>query len=176
MEISSQRDFFCRDSYDDPNTVSNKLMLALRQLDFKSSFPSQKLKQAHGEAVCSVLEFLTDRALDAKGFKWGIPVYLDAGQVNWIHLSCQYTCSIRMFIVNVNLWPDFVEQIEQAEVDDEGLGDIEDDMNGGVEDDAFFEEVMQTEAGEVSLDSSAHNILQVRNAIHNVGFSEDLRF
>lgn len=35
-------------------------------------------------------------------------------------------------------------------------------MNGGVEDDAFFEEVMQTEAGEVSLDSSAHNILQVR--------------
>jgi hypothetical protein len=58
-----------------------------------------------------------------------------------------------------------VEQIEQAEVDDEGLGDIEDDMNGGVEDDAFFEEVMQTEAGEVSLDSSAHNILQVRSAI-----------
>jgi hypothetical protein len=63
-----------------------------------------------------------------------------------------------------------VEQIEQAEVDDEGLGDIEDDMNGGVEDDAFFEEVMQTEAGEVSLDSSAHNILQVRNAIHNADY------
>lgn len=56
-------------------------MLALRQLEFKSSFPSQKLKQAHGEAVCSVLEFLTDKALAAKGFKWGVPVYLEAGQV-----------------------------------------------------------------------------------------------
>jgi intraflagellar transport protein 57 len=81
MEISNQRDFFCRDPYDDPNTVSNKLMLALRQLEFKSSFPSQKLKQAHGEAVCSVLEFLTDKALEAKGFKWGVPVYSEAGQV-----------------------------------------------------------------------------------------------
>lgn len=69
-----------------------------------------------------------------------------------------------------------MEQIEQAEVDDEGLGDIEDDMNGGVEDDAFFEEVMQTEAGEVSLDSSAHNILQVRNTIHYVDYGEDLRY
>jgi hypothetical protein len=56
------------------------------------------------------------------------------------------------------------------------LGDIEDDMNGGVEDDAFFEEVMQTEAGEVSLDSSAHNILQVRNAINNADFLKYFRF
>ena len=38
-------------------------------------------------------------------------------------------------------------------------------MNGGAEDDAFFEEVTQADAGEVSLDSSAHNILQVRTAI-----------
>ena len=60
--------------------------------------------------------------------------------------------------------PFFLGQIEQAEVDDDGLGDIEDDMNGGAEDDAFFEEVTQTDAGEVSLDSSAHNILQVRSA------------
>lgn len=52
-------------------------------------------------------------------------------------------------------------QIEQAEVDDEGLGDIEDDMMGGAEDEAFFEEVAQVDAAEMSLDSSAHNILQV---------------
>ena len=58
--------------------------------------------------------------------------------------------------------PLLLGQVEQAEVDEEGLGDIEDDMNGGAEDDAFFEEVTQTDAGEVSLDSSAHNILQVR--------------
>lgn len=52
-------------------------------------------------------------------------------------------------------------QVEQAEVDDEGLGDVEDDTNGGLEDDAFFEEVAQIDAAELSLDSSAHNILQV---------------
>ena len=95
-EISQQRDFFIREPYDDPNTVSNKLMLALRQLEFKSSFPSQKLKQAHGEAVCSVLEFLTDKALSAKGFKWGVPVYLEAGQVEEIQRSisnCSQTIS-----------------------------------------------------------------------------------
>jgi estrogen-related receptor beta like 1 len=81
FEISQQSDLFSRDQYDDPNTVSNKLMLAMRQLEFKSSFPSQKLKLAHGEAVCTVLEFLTDKALASKGFKWGIPVYTEADEV-----------------------------------------------------------------------------------------------
>ena len=90
VEISQQPDFFSRDPYDDPNTVANKLMLALRQLEFKSSFPSQKLKQAHGEAVCSVLEFLTDKALASKGFKWGVPVYVEAGQVNGNYHALTY--------------------------------------------------------------------------------------
>jgi hypothetical protein len=81
LEISQQPNFFSRDPYDDPNTVSNKLILALRQLEFKSSFPSQKLKLAHGEAVCTVLDFLTDKALASKGFKWGTPIYTEADQV-----------------------------------------------------------------------------------------------
>lgn len=46
-------------------------------------------------------------------------------------------------------------------MDEEGLGDVEDDMIGAAEDDAFFEEVAQTDAAEISLDHSAHNILQV---------------
>jgi hypothetical protein len=36
-------------------------------------------------------------------------------------------------------------------------------MIGGAEDDAFFEEVAQTDAAEISLDHSAHNILQVKS-------------
>lgn len=100
VEISQQPDFFSRDPYDDPNTVANKLMLALRQLEFKSSFPSQKLKQGHGEAVCTVLEFLTDKALASKGFKWGVPVYTEAGQVNKEDISQQLasTTCCRMLI------------------------------------------------------------------------------
>lgn len=80
-EISQNADFFKAEEFDDPNTVANKLMLALRQLDFRMSFPSQKLKTPHGEAVCSVLEFLTDSALAAKGFKWATPVYTEADEV-----------------------------------------------------------------------------------------------
>ena len=80
-EISQESSLFHRETYDDPNTISNKLMLALRSLDFKGSFPAQKLKLAHGEAVCTVLEFLTDKALTAKGFKWGVPVYSNVAEV-----------------------------------------------------------------------------------------------
>lgn len=52
-------------------------------------------------------------------------------------------------------------KVQQAEVDEDNLGDVEDDAGGGPEDDAFFEEVAQVDPAEVSLDSSAHNILQV---------------
>ena len=87
-EIGHQSDLISRfdDMDDDPNTVCNKLMLSLRQLDFKSSFPTQKLRLAHGEAVCSVLDFLTDKALAVKGFKWGVPVYTEADEV--IYCCC----------------------------------------------------------------------------------------
>jgi Intra-flagellar transport protein 57 len=81
-EIDRRPDFFHVEDEDDPNTMCNKLLLALRKLDFKSSFPSQKLRAGHGEIVCSVLDFLTDKALDSKGFKWGTPIYSDANEVS----------------------------------------------------------------------------------------------
>jgi intraflagellar transport protein 57 len=80
-EITADPGFFKRDQYDDPNTVANKMMLALRQVDFRLSFPAQKLRQASGENVCAVIEFLTDKALEAKKFKWKTPVYLDNDEV-----------------------------------------------------------------------------------------------
>lgn len=80
-EITKDPNFFKREQFDDPNTVANKLILALRQLDFRMSFPAQKLKIANGEPVCSVLEFLTDKALSSRNFKWGQPIYLDSSEV-----------------------------------------------------------------------------------------------
>ena len=74
-QITKDPVFFKRDQFDDPNTVANKLMLALRQLDFRLSFPAQKLKSANGEAVCSVLDFLTDKTLAGMKFEWGHPDY-----------------------------------------------------------------------------------------------------
>lgn len=52
----------------------NQLTLALRKLDFGLDFPSSKLKQAHGEATCTVLDFLTERAV-RKCFVWHPPEY-----------------------------------------------------------------------------------------------------
>ena len=81
LEISRNSDLFKRDQFDDPNTVANKLMLALRQLDFRSSFPPAKLRTAFGEPVCTVLDFLTDAALANRNFSWKIPMYPDADEV-----------------------------------------------------------------------------------------------
>lgn len=82
--ITKNTETFRRDQYDDPNTITNKLLLALRQLDFKGSFPSQKLRTPHGESACMVMEFLVDKALDTKGFKFATPVYLDIAEVSLI--------------------------------------------------------------------------------------------
>ena len=76
--LISRDDIFRRDQYDDPNTVVNKLLLALRGLGFDLSFPSQKLKTAHGEPVCAVLDFLCDKALAARSFDWKTPQYAAA--------------------------------------------------------------------------------------------------
>ena len=73
-----EEELFRRDQYDDPNTVVNKLMLALRSLSFDLSFPSQKLKTANGEQVCAVLDFLANKALESRNFRWGTPVYKNA--------------------------------------------------------------------------------------------------
>lgn len=88
---SGDHDLFKRDPYDDPNTVSNKLMLALRSLDCRLSFPAQKLRTPHGEPVCSVLDFLTDKALAAKSFHWAQPKYADADIVIFILNLLQLT-------------------------------------------------------------------------------------
>lgn len=63
------------EQFEDPNTKLNKLMLVLRNLDFKGSFPAQKLRTPHGEPVCTVLDFLTDKALAARGFQFSAPQY-----------------------------------------------------------------------------------------------------
>jgi estrogen-related receptor beta like 1 len=81
LEISRKTDLFKPEEFDDPNTIVNKLMLALRQLHFQSIFPPQKLKTAHGEPVCSVLEFLTDKALAERGFQFATPVYANDAEV-----------------------------------------------------------------------------------------------
>jgi estrogen-related receptor beta like 1 len=80
-EITMKNDIFKIEQFDDPNTIVNKLLVALRQLDFRSNFPPSKLKIPYGEPVCTVLDFLTEKALTARGFQWGTPVHNDLDEV-----------------------------------------------------------------------------------------------
>jgi estrogen-related receptor beta like 1 len=82
--ISRKPDVFKPEEFDDPNTIVNKLMLALRQFDFRSSFPPQKLRTANGEIACTVLEFLTDKALSEQHFEWQAPIYPSNGEVSYM--------------------------------------------------------------------------------------------
>ena len=80
--IKRDAEFFKIDKFDDPNTSVNKMMLALRSLDFTADFPAAKLKAAHGEAVCVVLDFLTDKALESERFTFKMPKHNEAAEAN----------------------------------------------------------------------------------------------
>ena len=79
--IARDSNYFKKEKFDDPNTVVNKLMLALRELEFQLSIPSQKLKTPYGEHTLAVIDFLVDLALKAKKFQWGKPEYKENEEV-----------------------------------------------------------------------------------------------
>ena len=58
------------DKFDDPNTSVVKVMLELKEMGFEMDVAANKLKQPYGDAVCTVLQFLTDKALEHEGFSW----------------------------------------------------------------------------------------------------------
>ena len=58
------------DKFDDPNTSVVKVMLELKEMGFEMDVAANKLKQPYGDAVCLVLQFLTDKALEHQGFAW----------------------------------------------------------------------------------------------------------
>lgn len=133
-------DTFKPEQFDDPNTIVNKLLLALRQLDFRSSYPPQKFKTPYGEPVCTVLDFLTDKALAARGFQYAMPIYNNV---------------------------DDVEQAQGDEDDQDNEEIIEDEAGGpgegpggtgGPEEELnlSFEENMRLES---SVDSSTHQMI-----------------
>lgn len=132
--IDRLNDIFTPEEFDDPNTVVNKLVLALRQLDFRSTFSSQKIKQAHGEPTCTVLEFLVDKALASINFQWSAPE---------------------------KKREDVNAEFDRADVEDEEEEDIvEEEVEGGLDE----EDGLVYEDGgpslENSLDNSNHHILQ----------------
>lgn len=76
--LSASSEFQNVDVYDDPNVIAQKLMLALRELEYDINFPITKLKQPYGEVATSILNFLADLALEKKGFEFMEPRYITA--------------------------------------------------------------------------------------------------
>ena len=68
MELNGRE--FTLDKFDDPTTSVNKLMVDLKQMGFTLNFPATKLRQGHGEAVCTVLNYLCDGALSGREFSF----------------------------------------------------------------------------------------------------------
>lgn len=140
-ENCSRDQIFERDQFDDPNTIVNNLLMALRGLGYQSSFAPQKLKLGHGEACCDALNFLASRALESRKFRWGTPQYVadpadDGGDNNG----------------------DGINEDEDEENDDD---EIEDEVIGGVDEDNLYQpEMGRTESVDMSMDNSHYQVLE----------------
>lgn len=60
--------------HDDPNNVTNNIVLDLNKLGVKIDYPPSKLKAGSGEAVCQALHGLVQVVLRAQKFKFKTPV------------------------------------------------------------------------------------------------------
>lgn len=130
--IKRDASFLSIDKYDDPNASVNKLMLALRNLNYPGEFPVNKIKQAYGEACCDVLNFLTDEALESRSFVFGAPKHNE---------------------------PEEPEDAEpEGEADEDDIEDeveiAEDDFNAGM-----FSDLHQNEADNL-IDPANHQIIE----------------
>lgn len=70
------RKFSAPKEHMDPNATCTDIMHHLKELGFaQPSWAASKLKQGFGDAVCSVLDSLTDLALQTQRFQFNQPVY-----------------------------------------------------------------------------------------------------
>lgn len=136
-----QREFVV-DTYDDPNTCVNKLLLLLKSMSIEINFSAAKVKLGHGEAVVVVLSRLADEALEVTKFRWSSPIYpkeefADEAQVD-----------------------------EEAEVDDDGGVEenvpLETMMGNEEEEENVLYREMHHKTGKnpADLDESQHEIIQ----------------
>lgn len=110
--------------YDDPNTVTNNIVLDLKKLDVMIDYPPSKLKSGSGEAVWQALHGLVQVALRAQKFKFKQPVIPEDDEGD--------------------------EGDEMADGDNrEGNADIADLVQGGMDDDDDIAELVETGANDL---------------------------
>jgi estrogen-related receptor beta like 1 len=113
-------DFQEVDTFDDPNVISQKLMLlSLREYSFDIDFPINKLKQPYGEVATSILDYVTDKALECSDCKYEVtPKYITEEWIKNPNLEG-------------NIQEDEMEEI--VDTDDETFDDSHDSIDLGCE-------------------------------------------
>lgn len=71
---------FIIDKYDDPTTVTSKMVVELKGIGFEADFSAVKLRSGYGEAVVEVLDYLCDRILNSQGFQFLNPLHDDENE------------------------------------------------------------------------------------------------
>jgi len=61
--------------FEDPTSVSTNILIELRTLGFQGQIQPPKIRPGHGEEVCQILEFLTNKALASTEWVQQAPVY-----------------------------------------------------------------------------------------------------
>jgi len=108
------------------------MMLALKNMGFQMDFPASKLKLANGDAVCGVLTFLCQKALEENGFRWERPQYPEE---------------------------EYADEAEADETADAG-SDIEDDIAAVEEDEEVLYTEIAHVGGTSEADHSTQGILE----------------
>ena len=76
------RNFPAPQQFDDPNATCTNILTELKALGFATpSYAPAKLKQGFGEAVCGVLEGLTDLVFERSGYKFQKPAYKEEPEI-----------------------------------------------------------------------------------------------
>jgi len=121
--------------YDNPNTISTNILVALKEFGVQADVSPHKLKNGYGDAVCSILHELTTKVfqhLQAQGkWTWGQPQ-----------------------------WPDEA-LFDEADVDsDAEVGEVEDQFGnqGDDEDDLMYSELQAADHGKN--DDPEHQVLE----------------
>lgn len=61
--------------FDDPNVIIANILGAIKSMSISIDASPNKLKQAYGDSVLSLLSVLAEKAVAASGFKYRVPTH-----------------------------------------------------------------------------------------------------
>ncbi|GAB5362165.1 hypothetical protein AAMO2058_000774700 [Amorphochlora amoebiformis] len=111
---------------EDPNSISQTVLSECQRLGFVTSFPVSKLRHGSGDAVCQLLDFLCDTALEKANFSVKPPVYTMADFIEEAQVDeeAEIGDEIAVEVVeNVSPYAAYLgDEIEKGDVKEDEIG------------------------------------------------------